>query len=100
MAMVRTSDKYAGDNLRFRKAYIRERLSALKAERDVLVAEREQIDTRLGIEKPTAGQAVSQKAPPNSNEGPAKIVADGENGSVGMLARLRTFSVNGSARAS
>lgn len=38
---------YANGSLRFRKAYIRERLAALKTEREALIAEREDIDRKL-----------------------------------------------------
>lgn len=54
---VNRPDHYSTENLRFRKAYIRERLSDLRTEREKLVAEREKIDAVLGSrQKPTRAE--------------------------------------------
>ena len=48
---TKSPSPYDSENPRFRKAYIRERLAVLKAERDALVAERAAIEEEILREK-------------------------------------------------
>lgn len=75
-------DVYANDNLRFRKAFIRERLVALKAERETLLVERDALDREIEILRAAKGQTS-----PNGNEADKAM-------SRRLLPRLRGYSAS------
>lgn len=52
--MTKPFEPYSNENLRFRKAYIRERLHTLKHEREALLLERQMIDEALHSKRKAA----------------------------------------------